>query len=782
MDCLVDKFPFRYTLSLEPLFKFIEKSEAEGVRGHPALGADFLAACQNTPALRGDIADPAQLEPHRDMVERLMSLVFPAAYWSSEACGAVVPFVLTPFFYTKPFRDLFMTSQGELAPRANLDKQTLSKGRAVKAYLMILERLYGMKDNLPFPLLYTVRDPDTGLDRHYRLRLDFSFIEIASRGPVKPLTPEELGFVESHLTEPEALKTLLPPENFEIRGFTTLRAVDVTTTEVISALQRDLIDHESIVTQAGFHSLQQHLRTLFKRPDLMAGLEALHEDHVIQFHLDCGPEGICALSESEQVPLSQLEGSVYQRVLDSDEIIRVPDVHNEPGLAAFVDRFDRSGSKSLLIAPLYYQGRCIGTLHLKSPRPCDLGPTDALVLRQLQPLFALALKKALNDLESQVDSVIKENCTAIHPSVEWRFRQAALRHLKGLRLSPDQEFEEIVFPGVYHLYGVCDVRSSSTQHNEAIARDLAQHLELALHVVDTARQTRQMPLLDELAARIGDHTKRLSVGLGTGDEAMILGFLRRELETEFEALGAMSPRVARALQVYEQAMDPHRKTVHRRRRNFEESLAALNQQLAVYLDRENQVMQAIYPHYFERHRTDGVDYLIYLGGSLVEDGRFSRLYLKNLRLWQLVVACGMAWQAEQLKHELSAPLEVAQLVLVHDTPLAIRFRYDEKRFDVETGYDLRHEIIKARLEKAVTKEGQDRLTQPGAIAVVYSQPEEVRESLRHIEYLQSQGYLTRQVDRLELEDLPGVQGLKALRVGVNLQSRGIAARSERMAG
>jgi hypothetical protein len=46
--------------------------------------------------------------------------------------------------------------------------------------------------------------------------------------------------------------------------------------------------------------------------------------------------------------------------------------------------------------------------------------------------------------------------------------------------------------------------------------------------------------------------------------------------------------------------------------------------------------------------------------------------------------------------------------------------------------------------------------------------------------LQSQGFLNNDLEWLDLEDLPGVQGLKALRVGVNLASPELAQRAGRM--
>ena len=63
------------------------------------------------------------------------------------------------------------------------------------------------------------------------------------------------------------------------------------------------------------------------------------------------------------------------------------------------------------------------------------------------------------------------------------------------------------------------------------------------------------------------------------------------------------------------------------------------------------------------------------------------------------------------------------------------------------------------------------------VAVVYSQPEEGEEMRRHIDFLRSQGFLDDQEETLELEDMPGVYGLKALRVSVNLESERLSQKA-----
>lgn len=159
---------------------------------------------------------------------------------------------------------------------------------------------------------------------------------------------------------------------------------------------------------------------------------------------------------------------------------------------------------------------------------------------------------------------------------------------------------------------------------------------------------------------------------------------------------------------------------------------------------------------------------------MVENGLFDALYVRNLRLWQLTVACGIAWHSQDISPSIKAPLEATHLILVHHRPMSIRFRFDEKRFDVDGAYDVGHEIIRARIDKATVKKTNERMTQPSKIAIVYSRLNERQEMAHHINFLQHRGYLNDDLEFLELDDLPGAQGLLALRVGVKLDSDTLA--------
>jgi hypothetical protein len=123
-----------------------------------------------------------------------------------------------------------------------------------------------------------------------------------------------------------------------------------------------------------------------------------------------------------------------------------------------------------------------------------------------------------------------------------------------------------------------------------------------------------------------------------------------------------------------------------------------------------------------------------------------------------------------LQAKMPVPLEVASLIFVHSSQINICFRNDEWRFDVEGYYNIRYEVIKKRIDKVRIKDTDERLTQPGHIALVYFNDAEAEDYISYIKELQKEKILKNDLHLVELEELQGVTGLKALRVGINFKS------------
>jgi GAF domain-containing protein len=759
--------PFKVELSLAPLVDFWTK---EMPRTHPVrgvLGRMVEEELRKAPELLEPIEDLSVVARHRELIDMLMAIVFAPAFWEQAYGAAMVPFQLRSFYATPSFERMLTGDGGFLKGRFNADLETVATIRLRYACAVILRRVYGVEIDVDVPIVLTVACPETGLDRHFKVVFDPRFVDVVPVGEVPPLGDRER--LLARLADPQSLKALLPPDRFVFRGFTVLRAIEVTDQEVLSSLKRDLIDKESIVTSTRFCGLQEKLRTLFRRPDLRLGLAAIEGDQVLMLNSGARLEHSCIFADSTHHPVSEFAGSIYARAVKQGRPLIVEDLAALPERTHVEEEMLRIGARNIVVAPLFYQDELIGMLELYSPQPGDLNATHLPKLQEVMPLFSMAVRRSKEELEGRIQAVIKEKCTAIHPRVEWRFRKAVLSSIERLRGAPGAiELEPIVFDQVYPLYGLSDVRGSSTQRALSIQADLLAQLGLARAALRAAHDARSLPALDELAYRVDKHVADIEVSLRSGDELDVIAFLRNEVEPLFDHLQAFGPAVSEQVEAYRAAIEPRLGTVYQRRRDFEESITRINDTVSSYLDMEEQAAQAMFPHYFERQKTDGVDYSIYVGASLNEDGAFDPLYLRNLRLWQLMVTCGVALRAERLKDRLPVPLETAHLILVQHMPLSIRFRFDEKRFDVDGAYNIRYEIIKKRIDKAVVRGGRERLTQPGKIAIVYTQPREAAEYRDYIEYLQHRRYLTPEVEELDLEELQGVQGLRALRVGIEL--------------
>jgi GAF domain len=776
MEQVKKPYPFRSVFSLKPLMDYLQSQASDSCKVGTCKRESLEEILDRFPELGKPIKDLSVLKRRGEEVQKVMDFVFPVAFWDSEAVACMVPFHMTPVFVSPRFRSLFLNKDNSYRGRRNLDEASFNRGRVIRAYLFILKKFYGIEQALDYPVINIISDPETGLDRHFKLQVDFRFVDVKALKTPKSLMAEEQATILRHIAEPEVIREILPPEDFEIQGFTILQAVEVTESEVLSGLAKDLVDQNSIVSRENFLRVQERLRTLLKRPRLVAGLTAIQDDRILLLNTGAQLTQSCIFANSRHVSVDEFKDTHFMQAAESGEILIIPDLMEEPAHLHqnIKEDFVRMGARSLLIAPLFFKGGCIGMLNLASPEPGGLGPMDGLVMQRVKPLFAMAIKRALDDLDNRVQSIIKHECTAIHPTVEWRFRKAALNYLEHVQEGETSQIESIVFKDVYPLYGVADIRGSTEARNRSIQKDLTEHLKRTLDIVRAADRIKPLLILRELSGRIQGHLGRIESGLGAGDELFVARFLQEEVETLFAHLRGYGPEVEKAIAAYESVIDKNVGTVYRVRKQFEESVSLLNDRLTGYLDQVELEAQTVFPHYFERHKTDGVDYLIYLGGALVEDGGFHELYLRNMRLWQLKAACGLAWHTAQLKSTLPVPLDTAHLILVQDKPLSIRFRYDEKRFDVDGAYDIRHDIIKSRIDKAMVRGGEERLTQPGKVAVVYSSREEEQGIRQHIDFLLSEGYLKGSPEHFVLDALPDVQGLKALRVEVDPESKAFA--------
>ena len=795
-------FPFKTSFSLEPLVDFWKQLH-DTESSISTFASEILARLADNSDLLTSITNSEDVyKKNQDLIDLMMSAVVPKATSNCEMVAVVPPFSNQTFFHTEAFGKQLLDKMGCYNDQLNLLDDE------IRLYIQVLYAYYYVICGVPeyqidldfddYSAIYTKQEPKTGLTHHYRLEWDAQFCQIKVIGDPKPLSPlitknllsnlsgvsilkdsvlrseDAIGGQNAALANVTALKLLielLPPSNFEFHGFMVIRATEITCQHVLGKITQDLLERDSIDSSDRFIGIQQMLRTLLRVADVEASLIGIDATDQVLMINSGGAENNTLFSH-----VSDLEGSQYQRALDKGGLWVVPDLAKgtRRKRTTIEENMLDQGVASLAIIPLQdpEDNRDIGLLELRSSTKNALNDMNAMRLYELGTAFSSAVKRWVTERADAVERTIRQQCTPIHQSVAWRFEKAARSFIDRKRVEPKvSEMEPIVFHNVYPLYGQSDIRGSSELQNAATQADLTDQLTLAGEILDLARDIKPMPFLDDLLYRIEIQLNNLQGNLGAGSDVQVLDFLHQDVEQCFDTLDSFKnydAGISRKIEHYRSSLDPQRRSIHRQRKEYDESINLINDTISAYIDREQETAQCIFPHYFEKNVTDGVDHQIYIGASMLDKQKFDLIYLKNLRLWQLMVLCGSAYLTEQLKPDLNLKLDTAHLVAVQETAQTISFDYNEKQLAMKGSYDVRYEIMKKRIDKAKIKNSGDRLTQPGKIAIVYSQTREGSEYEKYLEYLLAKEYLIDNIERLDLEDLQGLYSLKALRVSVNL--------------
>lgn len=757
-------FPFRSVLSLKLLIDYWEQSIQNGAV--PSFVKGLLEQLQNAPELRKPIEDVAVLDKHRDLVNFLMTAVIPAAQNDIELSAATIPFQFQSFFSTRAFDRTLSFAQIEESAKVNIPGQDIRTGKTIHACLLILQQFYGVEINFDKPILFTIRDQKSGLDKVYKVEIGKQFTEIVCKSTPRPIDPKIIKFLTEKVYDIDLWLQYIRPEDFEFHGFMIFRMVDVTEQEMLSAIKYDLLEKNAVTKRESFATIQQKLRSIFGLPAMRLGLAYFDSNNNIILNTGDDEECWKSLMEDTQPETScDFHGSVYERSWMEKRYVTIENLETYPFKSTIEERLLKNGIKNILLAPLIDDGETIGMLELATDTPGLLNAISANKVENALPMFTAAVKRVKEETSTEVRAIIQEECTNIHPTVQWRFLEAGNNLLTKRRRGEKAALEEISFKDVYPLFGLADVRNSSVERTSAIQKDLQQNLRLAKDLLQKINSQKKLPLLEEVIFKTESQLAKINLGLASGDESNVLEFLKLEINPlvdHFETEKEFDKLIAR----YKHHLDPVFGVVYKRRKAFEESLALINRTISNLLDEAQVSAQKMFPHYFEKYQTDGIEFTLYVGSSLTKDRKFDAFYLKNFRLWQLLLMTEIDKRIDQLKPKLKNELDITQLLLVHDQPLSIRFRPDEKQFDVDGAYDIRYEIVKKRIDKARIKNTNERLTQPGKIAIVYNQMKMEDEYSRYFEFLRAKGLITGNVEFLELEELPGANGLKAMRIEI----------------
>lgn len=762
---------FNSLLSFRPLVAALKKNIEEGNAGMKKLYGHVVWELESRPELMGTIHDLSLLDPHHELIEELLSAVFPPTT-ANFMYGISYPFRNLAVYASPLFKQLMIRKNSNEILVGDDPDHTLEKQRTRFAYGLILKKYFGFDGPESSRMVYPVTDEKTGLTRYMEMRLDGRFIDVSPVKDMPPLPDSLLDPATNRLYSTEELMRLVPLEHFVFEGLTVLRINDITEQAVITEMKNFLLDFDGLPGSVSYTKLEKMVQDLIGLKDITIGITPffriqghyvysdLHNSHSLLYRKCSNINEKDEISDYSKILFRDHHQPVLYQDLTPDSIADIQCLNN----------YYRAGSRSIIICPLKQGRELLGLLEISSQQPRQLQPFHISKIEAAVPLFKISLEKSLEQLNSQVEELIKKKFTAVQPAVQWKFTEVSLNYLVSHYKKVDTPLERIVFEQVYPFYGAIDVRGSSMARARAVQADLLEQLELASDVIKKAQEVQAFPILKELDTKIRRYKEAVTDTLRSNEEMAVYDFLQGQLLAVFNHLLETEPSVQETATAYFSSLDPQRQYVYKHRKQYEESIARINETLAHFADREQLAAQKVYPHYFERFITDGLEFNMFMGQSISPRKKMDEIYLRNLRMWQLTMMAKAARATARMENDLPMPLQTTQLILASNQPMTICFRTEERKFDVDGVGNTRYEIIKKRIDKVHVKDSDERLTQPGKIAIVYTQAKDAFEYKEYIEFLQQKGLLLPGIENLDLEELQGVSGLKALRVAIQLES------------
>jgi hypothetical protein len=760
--------PLKLNISFEAVFEYLEEVAKDENNYLQSSALQLLDEYKDYSILREGFEDFSYLEKYRKEINKLLDILFPDLLQSNEIKAASIPFEFTIFKLSKRFQQILDDAGDDYELKLrNFDESNIY----ILTCIFILGYYYNVPTDFKRPFFFDIPNTKTGITKHYRTLYNGDFFKVKPLKNTKIITDEDVKLLLDNFNNIDMWREKFPPNSYEFKGFGIMNLFDVTQDESLSNLKENLLRKD----ENGFEELEQSISNLYDSKTVKIGFsnynnstkEDLHfrnyKDEKSFIQLDD-----CSTKECKDFFCNGIMDTVFV----NNELLAISDIEEygkKSNYNGFYKVLKSQNIQSVILVPLQLKEGLLGVLELVSTKKYELNSINANKLKDVIPVFKVAIKRYMEEFENKLESVIQENYTSLHPTVKWKFYEEAENYLLNTETGNKKltNLKSIIFENVIPLYGQSDIKGSSMARNNAIQADLIKQLNLASKIIEKAETLYKLPIYSDLLFRLNECVDNIKKGLNSGDEISLTNFLKKEIYPVFNHLKTLDKSLEKEVINYMQQIDPQLHVIYDKRKKYEISVNILNEELAKFIDAKQVEAQKMFPHYFERYKTDGIDYNMYIGQSLVQNFTYNKMYLNNLRLWQLQLMCEVENIAHQLKNTLEHPLEIASLILIHSTPLAIKFRMDEKRFDVDGAYNIRYEIIKKRIDKALIKNTTERLTQPGKIAIVYSQNNDANEYLKYIKHLQSKKLLLEPIEDVELEDLQGIFGLKALRVSVN---------------
>lgn len=758
----MEESPFQIFASFDKYLQVLQAIRDSDTQQYRATyAASVLSNMALIPELQGKFNDFSLLERHADFIHLLLADLFPTGLTFNEIKAASIPLSSITFNYTERFKKILADAGEDF----NISFRNITPEEFYIYSCCLILQVYFNRGTKVSPHFYFDIPSKEGVIKHYKITVNSDFTDIKPTDAARFPDEATISTLLENMDDIRLWKKHFPPGSWVLSGFNIISLVDSTFEVALSDLKSTLIEIDLENPQPN-NNLKEIFRSYFDAPELSFGLmlfnsrnnslekikiyENIFTNHILDFWMGMFDK------KGRQSVFENMEYNAKPIVISN-----VDNLDSEVQLHPAYKSLLKKNIRSFMIVPIIKDQQLLAILEFTSPFSDSL---DGLKLKKLEFIFDIivyTLNRFNFEKQNKIEAIIQQEYTAIHESVAWKFRAEAEKKYNAMLAGQKYTLRQISFSHLIPLFGQTDIRSSSDKRREGLQQDLLQQTEFLLKIFNRA----PVEISEEYVLALDIFRDEIQHHLRADTEHRFQHFLEKEISPRLLNLAQSEDRTLQEmLKKYAKSTFRHNGIFYHSRQLLDESITMINRQLADILEQKQKEAQKIFPHYFELFKTDGVEYNLFIGKSIAPGKKFSKKVIYQLKNWQLETMIAMEKSVAAIHNRMPFPLQTASLIFIYNDTIKIRFRMDEKGFDVDGAYNSYYEIIKKRLEKATVKNSTERLTQPGKIAIVYSDNDSGNEYRQLISEFQKKGLLAKETELLDVEDLQGVVGLRAIRV------------------
>ncbi|MEP7109720.1 MAG: hypothetical protein ABI760_17120 [Ferruginibacter sp.] len=725
------------------------------------------------PELQGSI--PVQeIHQYEEILELISTVVFPIMEDENEILWAFGN-ALTPevFYGSNAFYNLLTSASEWKLEEGYITSLESSEFVKELQYDLILQKLYNYRKEQKKEWIHGFVNPDNGLYQYYRINVDRRFTGVKTKSVLPDMDKHAIEACLAGADSIQQLEDILPLKNMVANGFTIITLTNVTARQALEQIGKEVAGFELKNGITAFNKITRLLQTIAGNQHYRFGLMPIFTiNNRPALLYENFPFSIIVKTCLKQGVPKKAFNTLINTLLKNPALIKHSPSSKNNALPENIQNAINSSGIPFYSMALVYTGTHLSGIFEISTDGTEIPDENDLreILVPVVPFIAQLLQNFIDKFNSTIDTIIKDKFTSIQPSIQWKFNEVAWHYYRdNLVEKKKAAIENISFTEVFPLYGAIDIQNSTIERNKALRKDLQVQLTLLREILFTIETNMLPETSKDIIVACEYWLNQLADFITIEQELHLNDFLLSEVTPYLETFknneaNSLSERIAQ----YRNAIDVDKGEAYFERRKLESSIYIINSAVGQHLDNFKGELLSSYPCYFEKLRTDGVEYDIYAGQSIAPKIPFRISHLQTMRLLQLQSMAAITRLTHSLLPQLQHELQTTQLVFVHSRAIDISFRKDERRFDVEGAYNIRYHIIKKRIDKVHIRGIEERLTQVGKIAIVYYNEKDVAEYEAYISQLKEKNILLNDLEHLDLEDLQGVSGLKALRVGVRL--------------